>query len=296
VKKTPPCSVLVGLSPAEPQQDVVAQLIGAHIGPGGVPPPTTRLTQYGDDEEELPPLPAGLWLADTGCAYDLISQSGSGSLQKRSAQPLTFNTAGGQTTAYEVAPAFCSELGRAVEPLVLNDSPWVLSIGRRCIDEGFTFVWIGKSNPLFISPEGVRTELVVEDYIPYLAVGGPSAHTASPAVTSSVIPRPSLPTACPAPGVGPNGEGDEVDGEEVKEESSQVGEEDELEGAADDEAEGSDGGLAPHHDPEAEADVAPDGEAPAPVPDEEGAEGEAGGDEEAGGEGGEGEGEESVER
>jgi hypothetical protein len=51
----------------------------------------------------------------------------------------------------------------------LVDSPDVLSIGRRCVDEGFSFHWpAGSSEPYFIDQDGERITLETEAYVPYL--------------------------------------------------------------------------------------------------------------------------------
>ena len=52
----------------------------------------------------------------------------------------------------------------------MQSSPPVLSVGIRCIDEGFNFVWRGSKNekPYMVRPDGKSIELEVRDYVPYL--------------------------------------------------------------------------------------------------------------------------------
>ena len=62
------------------------------------------------------------------------------------------------------------ELNSTVNPYLVQSSPPVLSVGIRCIDEGFEFVWGGSKGetPYMIRPDGKRIDLEVRDYVPYL--------------------------------------------------------------------------------------------------------------------------------
>ena len=67
-----------------------------------------------------------------------------------------------------ILPLHSTALDRDVEPLVLEQTPSVLSIGRRCMEEGFSFWWPAGGNPILYMPDGRQIELEVIDYIPYL--------------------------------------------------------------------------------------------------------------------------------
>ena len=58
-----------------------------------------------------------------------------------------------------------------VEPLVLPDTPDVLSIGRRCMHMGYGFYWHPGRNPYLVTPEGNVVPLLVRKDIPYMVVG-----------------------------------------------------------------------------------------------------------------------------
>jgi hypothetical protein len=66
---------------------------------------------------------------------------------------------------------FREELKDLVEPLVLPDTPAVLSIGRRCMQMGYGFYWHPGQNPFLVTPDGNVIPLLVRKDIPYLAVG-----------------------------------------------------------------------------------------------------------------------------
>ena len=45
------------------------------------------------------------------------------------------------------------EFDESVEPYVLPNTPSVLSIGRRCVQEGYHFVWLSGKHPYLITPK-----------------------------------------------------------------------------------------------------------------------------------------------
>ena len=55
----------------------------------------------------------------------------------------------------------------SAEPWILNDCPPVASIGKRCIHEGFDFIWLHNQNPFFVHKDKV-IDLVLEEDIPYI--------------------------------------------------------------------------------------------------------------------------------
>jgi hypothetical protein len=58
-----------------------------------------------------------------------------------------------------------------VEPLVLPDTPEVLSIGKCCMQMGYGFYWHQGQNPFLVTPDGSVIPFLVGKDIPYLAVG-----------------------------------------------------------------------------------------------------------------------------
>ena len=72
----------------------------------------------------------------------------------------------------------------------MRSSPPVISVGMRCVDDGYDFIWRGSKGepPYMVKPNGERIELVVRDYVPYFA---DNSKTIS---TPSTRPRPSVAT------------------------------------------------------------------------------------------------------
>ena len=63
------------------------------------------------------------------------------------------------------------ELEQWTKAWVLDNTPAVLSLGRRCMKEGYSFVWLRGEVPYFIRPDGLIVHLEVHGDIPYLVAG-----------------------------------------------------------------------------------------------------------------------------
>ncbi len=130
-------------------------------------------------DEHEPDLPAALWLMDTGCGHDLVNDKMADSYPvktlKKSSR-IMFSTANGRIESRNVVPFYCEELAQSVQPFLLHDSPPVLSVGKRCMEQGFTFHWQAGMNPIMTNPQGDVVELEVERNIPYLRAGSEFSH------------------------------------------------------------------------------------------------------------------------
>ena len=70
-------------------------------------------------------------------------------------------------------PLHIDALNEEITPLVLPNTPNVLSIGKRVVDGGYDFVWRIGERPYLTHPEGSRhIDLTVRDNWPYLDVVG----------------------------------------------------------------------------------------------------------------------------
>eukprot|EP00971_Amphidinium_carterae_P223359 4431878-Amphidinium_carterae.1 len=58
-------------------------------------------------------------------------------------------------------------LRSTITPLLLDSTLDVLSVGRRCMTEGYSFHWESGKNPYFIDKKR-RISMTVDRYIPYL--------------------------------------------------------------------------------------------------------------------------------
>jgi len=123
------------------------------------------------------------WLIDSGCGWDLVDQRNVahmlGARQQIRSGPKLW-TANGIVQPDSKVMIHIPVLDDNYTPLVMQDSPDVLSLGRRCMDEGYSFRWDAKgpTRPYLVTPQGTVVMLRVDHYCPYLDV---SANWACPA-------------------------------------------------------------------------------------------------------------------
>ena len=128
-----------------------------------------------------PEIDSCAWILDSGCGHDLIDEDTVERAQlsdsiEQSGDILILNTANGARKVESEISLSIRELhGEEVRPKVLPKTPLVLSLGRRCLDEGYKFVWQPySSSPVLTTPLGQNITMTVDKYIPYLLTGSPS--------------------------------------------------------------------------------------------------------------------------
>ena len=109
------------------------------------------------------------WIADTGSAQDLVcSKMIPEDVVYHSPEPLELITANGSQSADQQASVHIDCIDKEVHPYVLPDTPAVISVGMRCIQDGWDFVWKSFSRPYFKKKDGTKIKLEVKDFVPYL--------------------------------------------------------------------------------------------------------------------------------
>ena len=154
-------------------------------------------------EKLVRPACAGLvpgleFLADTGSEEDLISRGDhrahfpSVPIEVAN-RPVSLITANGPVQGNASVKLEVPELGSTLECYVLESTPPVCSVGRRCMDEGFDFHWYSGKNPYFVTPEGQKLYCKLRGRVPVI---GENA-LASPATGNKLANAPVLrvPTA-----------------------------------------------------------------------------------------------------
>ena len=115
-----------------------------------------------------PDLVKGLWMMDTGCGQYLINETmAEGYKTKSLDRPITFSTPNGRVLAHKTVPMYSKAMGGHMEPLLLSDTPPVLSVGRRCMEQGYSFHWEAYEAPYLVNPQGACIALSVEKNIPF---------------------------------------------------------------------------------------------------------------------------------
>ena len=83
--------------------------------------------------------------------------------------PITLSTANDLVNGDQVVRQQIGEFEEVAEPYILDSTPDVLSIGRRCVEDGYRFVWEPYSlHPTITTAGGKVVTLVSRDCCPYL--------------------------------------------------------------------------------------------------------------------------------
>ena len=81
---------------------------------------------------------------------------------------LTLRTANGKTSTRGVAHMVVDGSEGLIEAHVLESTPSLLSLGKRCLEHGYRFVWEPFAEPKFYDPHGTPVPIEVIHNIPYL--------------------------------------------------------------------------------------------------------------------------------
>ena len=138
------------------------------------------------------------WLVDTGCPMDLV---GLGDMKgpdraviAKGGHTHALHTANGATRTSGRVDAEVGDLDKVIEAHVLESTPSIISVGKRCMDMGYSFEWKAGCKPTLACPSGRMVTLDVINNVPYLPPG--NCQFVSPVGDEAeVIP------AMPAPGV-----------------------------------------------------------------------------------------------
>ena len=115
-----------------------------------------------------------------GSELDLISEgmlkTANATNRRVSDTPICLATAKGSTRADEVADLTVDALHKDFTPYILDETPAVLSVGVRCMEQGYSFVWPEDSKPYFIRTDHTVIALNVDGRVPVI---GPSCKVIS---------------------------------------------------------------------------------------------------------------------
>ena len=110
-------------------------------------------------------------MLDSGCGIDLIGYSDLSSEERNmisDVAKLTLRTANGKTSTRGVAHMSVDGIEELIEAHVLESTPSLLSLGRRCLEHGYRFVWEPFAESKFYDPHGAPVRIEVINNIPYL--------------------------------------------------------------------------------------------------------------------------------
>ena len=130
------------------------------------------------------------FLMDIGCGHDLISQQ---KIEKHNLEtlvppePISFLTANGVTDTDLVSNFQTESFKEPINANMLDDTPSVLSIGKRGMNHDYGFVWPPGREPFMMDPEGKRISLFVNGDIPYVRAGSSKSLAHDDAEATAVL-------------------------------------------------------------------------------------------------------------
>ena len=104
--------------------------------------------------------------------------------------PTTVITANGEVQTHEEATVYVKELDIFLTMKVLEDTPAVLSLGKLCDKNGYSYEWINGQKTHLIK-NGIRIQCNTENFVPIVVPGlstssSSSSSTSTPTTSSTV--------------------------------------------------------------------------------------------------------------
>ena len=105
----------------------------------------------------------------------------------KSCSPTIVITANGEVQTHEEATVYVKELGIFLTMKVLDNTPAVLSLGKLCEDDGYSYEWINDQKPLHMK-NGIRIPCNTENFVPIVVPGLTSSSSCSSHPSTSMTP------------------------------------------------------------------------------------------------------------
>ena len=105
----------------------------------------------------------------------------------KSCRPTTVVTANGEVQTHEEATVYVKELDIFLTMKVLENTPAVLSLGKLCDENGYSYEWINGQKPHLIK-NGIRIPCNTENFVP---IAVPGLSNSSARSDSSTLRTPS---------------------------------------------------------------------------------------------------------
>ena len=106
----------------------------------------------------------------------------------KSCSPMIVVTASGEVQTHEEATVYVKELGIFLTMKVLRDTPTVLSVGKLCDENGYSYEWINGQKPHLIK-NGIRIPCNTENFVPIVVPGLSNSSSGSDSSTSRTLSR-----------------------------------------------------------------------------------------------------------
>ena len=104
-----------------------------------------------------------------------------------SCSPTIVLTAKGEVQTHEEATVYVKELDIFLTMEVLDNTPAVLSLGKLCDENGYSYEWINGQKPHFIK-SGIRIQCSTENFVPIVVPGLSASSSSSSHPSTSMTP------------------------------------------------------------------------------------------------------------
>ena len=122
------------------------------------------------------------FVVDTGASMHMISKKDLSDAEMdtltKSCSPTIVITATGEVQTHEEATVYVKELDIFLTMKVLENTPAVLSLGKLCDENGYSYEWINGQKPHLIK-NGIRIPCNTENFVPIVVPGLSSSSSAS---------------------------------------------------------------------------------------------------------------------
>ena len=114
------------------------------------------------------------FVVDSGTSMHMISKKDLSDAEMdtltKSCSPTTVVTANGEVQTHEETTVFVKELEKFLTMKVLKNTPAVLSLGKLCDENGYSYEWINGQKPHLIK-NGIRIPCNTENFVPIVVPG-----------------------------------------------------------------------------------------------------------------------------
>ena len=105
----------------------------------------------------------------------------------KSCSPTIVITANGEVQTHEEATVYVKELDIFLPMKVLENTPAVLSLGKLCDENGYSYEWINGQKPHLIK-NGIRTQCNTENFVPIVVPGLSTSSSSGSRLSTSMTP------------------------------------------------------------------------------------------------------------
>ena len=131
------------------------------------------------------------FVVDSGASMHMISKKDLNSAEMdtltKSCSPTIVITANGEVQTHEEATVYVKELDKFLTMKVLENTPAVLSLGKLCDENGYSYEWINGQKPHLIK-NGIRIQCNTENFVPIVVPGLSASSSSSSHSSTSMTP------------------------------------------------------------------------------------------------------------